>query len=32
MTRIIVGGRWVKLSEAEQNQVVDLFRRFSVSR
>ena len=31
MTRIVVGGRWAKLSEAERRQVVDLFRRFSVS-
>jgi len=31
MTRIVVGGRWAKLSEAERKQVVDLFRRFSVS-
>jgi phospholipid transport system substrate-binding protein len=31
MTRIVVGGRWTKLSEAERRQVVDLFRRFSVS-
>ncbi|HZF34814.1 MAG TPA: ABC transporter substrate-binding protein [Candidatus Angelobacter sp.] len=31
MTRIVVGGRWVKLSETERRQVVELFRRFSVS-
>ncbi len=31
MTRIVVGGRWAKLSESERRQVVDLFRRFSVS-
>jgi phospholipid transport system substrate-binding protein len=31
MTRIVVGGRWAKLSEAERRQVVELFRRFSVS-
>lgn len=31
MTRIVVGSRWAKLSEAERGQVVDLFRRFSVS-
>ena len=31
MTRIIVGGRWAKMSEAERKQVVELFRRFSVS-
>ncbi len=31
MTRIVVGGRWAKLSEGERKQVVDLFRRFSVS-
>ncbi len=31
MTRIVVGGRWAKLSEVERRQVVDLFRRFSVS-
>jgi phospholipid transport system substrate-binding protein len=31
MTRIVVGGRWAKLSETERRQVVDLFRRFSVS-
>jgi phospholipid transport system substrate-binding protein len=31
MTRIVVGARWAKLSEAERTQVVDLFRRFSVS-
>jgi phospholipid transport system substrate-binding protein len=31
MTRIVVGTRWVKLSELERTQVVDLFRRFSVS-
>jgi phospholipid transport system substrate-binding protein len=31
MTRIVVGTRWAKLSEAEHRQLVDLFRRFSVS-
>lgn len=31
MTRIVVGTRWAKLSEAEHKQLVDLFRRFSVS-
>jgi len=31
MTRIVVGARWAKMSEAEQRQVVDLFREFSVS-
>lgn len=31
MTRIVVGGRWAKMSAAERQQVVDLFRRFSVS-
>ena len=31
MTRIVVGGRWAKLSETERRQVVELFRRFSVS-
>ena len=31
MTRIVVGGRWAKLSEGERKEVVDLFRRFSVS-
>jgi len=31
MTRIVVGNRWAKLSDAERTQVVDLFRRFSVS-
>ncbi len=31
MTRIVVGARWARLSEAERKQVVDLFRRFSVS-
>jgi phospholipid transport system substrate-binding protein len=31
MTRIVVGARWAKLSEGERKQVVDLFRRFSVS-
>jgi phospholipid transport system substrate-binding protein len=31
MTRIVIGGRWAKLSETERRQVVDLFRRFSVS-
>jgi phospholipid transport system substrate-binding protein len=31
MTRIVVGGRWAKLSEGERKQVVDLFRRFSVA-
>lgn len=31
MTRIVIGGRWSKLSEAERNQVVELFRQFSVS-
>jgi len=31
MTRIVVGGRWTKLSQTERRQVVELFRRFSVS-
>lgn len=31
MTRIVVGARWARLSEAEREQVVGLFRRFSVS-
>ena len=31
MTRIVVGGRWTKLSQTERRQVVKLFRRFSVS-
>lgn len=31
MTRIVIGARWAKLSDAERKQVVDLFRRFSVS-
>jgi phospholipid transport system substrate-binding protein len=31
MARIVVGARWTKMSEAEQKQVVDLFREFSVS-
>ncbi len=31
MARIVVGARWAKMSEAEQKQVVDLFREFSVS-
>jgi len=31
MTRIVIGGRWAKLSETERRQVVELFRRFSVS-
>lgn len=31
MTRIVVGGRWSKLSAAEQAQIVEQFRRFSVS-
>jgi phospholipid transport system substrate-binding protein len=31
MTRIVVGARWAKLSDTERAQVVDLFRRFSVS-
>jgi phospholipid transport system substrate-binding protein len=31
MTRIVVGARWAKLSEVQRQQVVDLFRRFSVS-
>jgi phospholipid transport system substrate-binding protein len=31
MARIVVGTRWAKLSEAEHKQLVDLFRRFSVS-
>jgi phospholipid transport system substrate-binding protein len=31
MTRIVVGTRWAKLGEAEHEQLVDLFRRFSVS-
>jgi phospholipid transport system substrate-binding protein len=31
MTRIVVGTRWAKLSDAEHRQLVDLFRRFSVS-
>src|SRR5215470_14440756 len=28
MTRIVVGGRWAKLSEPERRQVFELFRRF----
>jgi phospholipid transport system substrate-binding protein len=31
MTRIVVGARWGRLSEVERKQVVELFRRFSVS-
>jgi phospholipid transport system substrate-binding protein len=31
MTRVVVGNRWTKMSAAERRQVVDLFRRFSVS-
>jgi phospholipid transport system substrate-binding protein len=31
MTRIVVGARWARLSEPERRQVVELFRRFSVS-
>jgi phospholipid transport system substrate-binding protein len=31
MTRIVIGGRWTKMSESERREVVDLFRRFSVS-
>jgi phospholipid transport system substrate-binding protein len=31
MARIVVGGRWAKMSEAERTQVVDLFQQFSVS-
>ncbi len=31
MTRIVIGSRWAKMSEAERAQVVDLFRQFSVS-
>jgi len=31
MTRIVVGARWARLSEPERKQVVELFRRFSVS-
>ena len=31
MTRIVVGARWARLSEVERRQVVELFRRFSVS-
>jgi phospholipid transport system substrate-binding protein len=31
ITRIVVGRGWVKMNRTEQEQVVDLFRRFSVS-
>jgi phospholipid transport system substrate-binding protein len=31
MARIVMGGRWSRMSEAERMEVVDLFRRFSVS-
>jgi phospholipid transport system substrate-binding protein len=31
MTRVVVGGRWAKINTTQQKQVVDLFRRFSVS-
>jgi len=31
ITRIAVGPNWIKMPETEQRQVVDLFRRFSVS-
>jgi phospholipid transport system substrate-binding protein len=31
MARIVIGARWAKLSDPERAQVVDLFRRFSVS-
>jgi phospholipid transport system substrate-binding protein len=31
MTRIVVGGRWTRMSKVEQEQVVALFRQFSVS-
>ena len=31
MTRLVVGARWSKMSAAEREQVVELFRRFSVS-
>ena len=31
MARIIIGGRWSRMSEGERTEVVDLFRRFSVS-
>lgn len=31
MTRIVIGSRWAKMSEAERTEVVDLFRQFSVS-
>jgi phospholipid transport system substrate-binding protein len=31
MTRVIIGGRWTKMSDAERGQVAGLFRQFSVS-
>lgn len=31
MARIVIGGRWNRMSDAERSEVVDLFRRFSVS-
>jgi phospholipid transport system substrate-binding protein len=31
MARIVIGGRWSRMSDGERTEVVDLFRRFSVS-
>jgi phospholipid transport system substrate-binding protein len=31
MARIVIGGRWSRMSDGERGEVVDLFRRFSVS-
>lgn len=31
MARIVIGGRWSRMSDGERSEVVDLFRRFSVS-